>query len=228
MVDIINFGLQDYGEILNKQLSLFETMISAKKEGNGNKEILLIGEHNPVITMGRRAKEINILYSEDQLKKRGIKIFHVGRGGDVTYHCPGQLIVYPILDLEKHHMGVKNYVSILEESIIKLLSTYGIIGERIDGATGVWIEKGKPHERKICAIGIKCSRFCTMHGLALNVNSDLSGFSLINPCGFVDKGVTSMEKELGRKVDMKRLKKEFLYIFFSLVVPLEEVLNFSE
>lgn len=231
MVEVIDFGLKNYSEVLILQESLFREIIKNKNEGIKGKEYVLIGEHYPVITLGRRAKESNVLMSKEFLKNKGIELFHIGRGGDVTYHCTGQMIVYPILDLEKHKLGVKDYVNILEETVIKLLEKYGIKGERIEGATGVWISKNSSNERKICALGIKCSHFCTMHGLALNVNADLSGFSLINPCGFQDKGVTSIESELNslkKSLDMKEIKREFLNIFLSLVFPFQKVLYLPE
>lgn len=227
---IIDFGLSDYNKILDLQSDFFNKLIEAKKRGERGEEYILIGEHHPVITMGRRAQEANVLVSSNFLEKKGIKIFKIGRGGDVTYHCPGQMIVYPIIDLERHKLGVKEYVSLMEEAVIRLLSLYDIKGERIEGATGVWIEKDGKDERKICAMGIKCSRYCTMHGLALNVNSDLSGFSLINPCGFQNKGVTSLEKEKceGYEIDIRKIKKEFLHIFLSLIFPFKEVFDFTE
>ena len=220
-MEIKDFGLKDYKEILEWQVNLFNDLVATKKNKVDKKsEYILIGEHYPVITLGRRAKESNLLFPELYLNEKGIYVYHIGRGGDVTYHCPGQLISYPIIDLESHNLGVKDYVNLLEESVIKLLSEYGINGERVEGATGVWLGKGSSLERKICAIGIKCSHFCTMHGLALNVNADLSGFSLINPCGFIDKGVTSIEKELGHKVDMGVLKEKYLHILLSLILAL--------
>lgn len=195
-MEIIDFGLKNYEDILNLQLFLFNKLLEEKRNHKEVKEYILIGQHNPVITLGRRAKLSNLLIPEDSLKKMGIGLYKIGRGGDITYHAPGQLILYPILDLEKHKLGVKSYVDLLENSVAKLLSLYDIKGEKIDGATGIWLGKGSTAERKICAIGIKCSHFCTMHGLALNVSTDLSGFSLINPCGFQDKGVTSIKKEI--------------------------------
>lgn len=241
MIQVIDFGLKDYNEVLDLQTKLFNELIERKVAGrdgkNGDKEskgdeYILIGEHYPVITLGRRAKEENILFSKGELEKKEVKVYHIGRGGDVTYHCPGQLIVYPILDLEKHHLGVKDFVDLMEETVIRLIEKYGIKGERVAGATGVWVGKGTDQERKICAMGIKCSRYCTMHGLALNVTSDLSGFTMINPCGFQDKGVTSLEKEIlfeissktsdigENKLKIDKVKKDFLDIFFSLIFPL--------
>lgn len=244
---IIDFGIKEYKEILNLQETLFEKLIEEKKGGKKGSEYILIGEHPPVITLGRRAKESNVLWPESVLNERGIELFHIKRGGDVTYHCPGQMIVYPILDLEAHKLGVKQYVELLEESVIRLIARYGIKGERIEGCTGVWIKKEPEGDRKICAMGIKCTRFCTMHGLALNITSDLNGFSMINPCGFQDKGVTSLEKEISliqndnktsnepefeerisKDISMKKIKEEFLHIFLRLIFPFEEVFNFSE
>lgn len=220
-MEVIDFGLTDYGIILNQQQSLFETLIEAKKSGKEEREYVLIGEHPSVITMGRRAVEGNILQPPEFLEKKGIKVFKIGRGGDVTYHCEGQLILYPIIDLERHRLGVKEYVNLLEETVINVLAPYGLKGERIEGATGVWLGKDTERERKICAIGVKCSRFCTMHGLSLNVNSDLSGFEFINPCGFKDKGVTSMARELkgteDKELEMSQIKKELLDQFLLLL-----------
>lgn len=224
---VIDFRMGDYQKILDQQTMLFQNLVASKREHKDSEEYILIGEHPAVITLGRKAKENNIISSPQSLKEKGIGVYHIGRGGDVTFHCPGQLVVYPILDLEKHCLGVKDYVSILEESVIRLLRNHGIKGERVENATGVWIGKGTKNERKISAIGIKCSRFCTMHGISLNVNNDLQGFSMINPCGFIEKGVTSMEME-GVKVDINEIKKEFLDLFLSLIFPLKEVFNFTE
>lgn len=237
MIQTIDFGIKDYGEILKYQTTLFNELVEKKvcKEKT-EPEFILLGEHYPVITLGRRAKESNILIDEVSLNKNGIKIYHIGRGGDVTYHCPGQLIVYPILDLEKHHLGVKDFVYLMEETVIGLLDKYDIKGKRIEGATGVWIKGNRESEKKICAMGIKCSHYCSMHGLALNVSSDLKGFSMINPCGFQDKGVTSIEYEIRQSItnlkskkdiqkeeripEISKIKREFLDIFLSLILPL--------
>ncbi len=205
---VIDEGTKDYGEMLLRQKDLFSSMVMLKKDKKPlSKEYLLLVEHNPVITLGKHAKEYNLLLSEEEAANRGVGMYHIERGGDVTFHGPGQLVVYPILDLEYHHLGVKDYVNLLEEAVILTLGEFNIKGERVEGASGVWIEKGSRKERKICALGIKCSRFVTMHGLALNVNTDLTGFQMINPCGFVDKGVTSMAQELGKEIDMDDIKK---------------------
>lgn len=228
---VIDFGIKRYEEVLSHQERLFTQLIESKKRGDEGEENVMIGEHYPVITLGRRAKESNVLLNQIELKERGIKTYHIGRGGDVTYHGPGQMIVYPIIDLERHKLGVKEFVSRMEEAVIRLLDRYGIEGERVDGATGVWLGKGSDKERKICAMGIKCSRYCTMHGLALNVTTDLKGFSMINPCGFQDKGVTSLNQEVGDRaeaLDIKEVKKEFLDIFLGLIFPFEKVFDFTE
>lgn len=204
---IIDEGVRDYGEMLDRQREIFSDMVEKKKLGLPiDAEYLFLVEHNPVVTLGKHAKENNVLFSEEMLHERGVGVFHIERGGDVTYHGPGQLVAYPIVDLERHHLGVKDYVNLLEETVIRTIAEFGVKGERVPGASGVWIDAGTPFERKICALGVKCSRFITMHGLALNVNTDLSGFSLINPCGFTDKGVTSLARELGHSVDMEKVK----------------------
>lgn len=211
---IIDEGVRDYGEMLAKQREIFSDMVEKKKLGLPiGEEFLFLVEHNPVVTLGKHAKENNVLFSEEMLHERGVEVFHIERGGDVTYHGPGQLVAYPIIDLERHHLGVKDYVSLLEETVIRTIAEFGVKGERVPGASGVWIDVGTPFERKICALGVKCSRFITMHGLALNVNTDLSGFSLINPCGFTDKGVTSLARELGHPVDIEAVKEVLANIF---------------
>lgn len=228
-IEIIDLGIKSYKDSWEFQHLLFDGMIRRKKEGEKiDKEYLLLVEHPPVVTLGKHAHESNLLIPEELMRQRGVDCYHVERGGDVTYHGPGQLVVYPILDLERHHLGVKKYVDLLEEAVISVIANYGIIGERVDGASGVWIGAGTQEERKICALGVKCSRFCTMHGLALNVNTDLNGFSIINPCGFVDKGVTSIAREIGREVDMASVKRQFSDIFLRLVFPLQKFLDFLE
>ena len=151
--------------------------------------------------------------SEALLAEQGISFYHITRGGDITYHGPGQITGYPVFDLDSWQLGLKAYIDRLEEVIIRFLALYGLRGERLAGATGVWLEPQTAKARKICAIGVKSSRFVTMHGFALNVNTDLRYFSLINPCGFKDKGVTSLEKELGEKADFEQAKQRLLSIF---------------
>ena len=179
---------------------------------------LLMVEHNPVFTLGKSGKREHVLVSEEQLKNLGIEFFHINRGGDVTYHGLQQIVGYPILDLDKFKTDLGWYLRCLEQVIIDLLAEYGLKGERSAGETGVWLEPNDPFmARKICAMGIKCSRWITMHGFALNVNTDLSHFEFIVPCGIQGKTVTSLEKELGHKVDYEavkeKIKKHFQLIF---------------
>ena len=179
---------------------------------------LLFVEHPPVYTLGKSGHIENVLLSEENLTERGIQFFRTNRGGDITFHGPGQLVGYPILDLERFYRDIGKYLRNLEEVFIGLLADYGIRGERSPGETGVWIEPGiKGRERKICAIGVRCSRWITMHGFAFNVNTDLSYFGDIVPCGIPDKQVTSLEKELGRTIPMKEVmagaKRQFEKVF---------------
>jgi lipoyl(octanoyl) transferase len=170
---------------------------------------LLFVEHPPVYTLGKSGNEDNILMSQQDLKINGIEFFHINRGGDITFHGPEQLVGYPILDLDKFKTDIGWYLRSLEEVIIMTMAEYGLTGERSKGETGVWIEPGKKgKERKICAMGIKCSRWITMHGFALNVNTDLNYFNNIIPCGIQNKQVTSLEKELGKKVSMDEVKEK--------------------
>lgn len=217
-IEILDLGLTDYGTTLEYQRELFRQMVEKRKDNlPTEKEYLILTQHNPVITLGKHANPGNIILDNEILSAKGIDIYKIERGGDVTFHAPGQLVAYPLLDLAHHRLSVKSYVNLIEESVIKTIEFFGIKGERKDGASGVWIDVGDPDERKICALGIKCSRFCTMHGLALNVNNNLEGFGYINPCGFKDKGVTSMENELGTKVKFEDVKNKFLHIFLGLV-----------
>lgn len=198
---ITDLGCKPYRETWDKQLSLSQALI----DGNGEEDVLFV-EHPHVYTLGLHGKANNMLLSQEELQRRGIEFIHIERGGDITYHGPGQIVVYPIINLLNHHLGVKAYVNMLEQIVIDLLASYGVESGRVEGATGVWLGIGTPRERKICAIGVKCSRFVTHHGFALNINTDLSYFSLINPCGFIDKGVTSLALELGHSVDMEEVK----------------------
>ncbi len=222
-MDIIDFGISSYREEWKRQKEIQGSIINKKKAKEFvREEYVLIGEHFPVYTLGFHGDASNMLLNEEELSRRGCELVRIERGGDITYHGPGQLIMYPIIDLVKHNLGVKQYIGLLEETVISLLKEYGIKGERIEGATGVWIGKETPEERKICAIGVKISRGVTMHGLALNVNTDLEAFSAIHPCGFVNKGVASMQKELGESVDMTEVKSRIIRIFLGLVLSLEK------
>jgi lipoyl(octanoyl) transferase len=170
---------------------------------------LLFVEHPPVYTLGKSGNKENVLLDDDGLKEKDIQFFTTNRGGDITFHGPGQVVGYPILDLEKFYTDIGKYLRNLEEVIILTLAAYGIKGDRSAGETGVWIDPGEPgKERKICAIGVRCSRWITMHGFAFNVNTDLSYFEHIIPCGIVNKQVTSLEKELGYRLDMKEVKEK--------------------
>lgn len=171
------------------------------------KHHLLICEHPPVYTLGKSGHLENILISEAEMEQQGIQFYKINRGGDITFHGPQQVVGYPILDLEKFYTDIGRYLRSLEEVIILTLADYGIKGERSSGETGVWIEAGiKGKERKICAMGVRCSRWITMHGFAFNVNNDLNYFKQIIPCGIVDKAVTSLQKELGHPVNYNELK----------------------
>lgn len=199
-----------YREAWERQQHVFDSLIEGKLSGaeiEGGRWIFC--EHPPVVTLGKHGKKNNLLYSPEWLTERGVEYVETDRGGDITYHGYGQLVCYPVLDLDRLHLGLKAYIYRLEQSVIGLLSRYGIVAGRVAGATGVWLDGGMPAERKICAMGVKSSRFVTMHGLALNVNTDLSGFSYIHPCGFQDKGVTSMARELGTTLDMEQVKRAF-------------------
>lgn len=213
-MEIIDFGLSSYRSIWEKQKTLFSEMVELKSQKKDIvKEYILAGEHLPVYTLGFHGNATNMLLDTTELRRRGAELIRIERGGDITYHGPGQLIVYPIIDLERRKLGVKDYMFLLENCIIKLLESYGIKGEHVAAATGVWIDTNTPRERKICAMGVKCRRYITMHGLALNVNVDLDAFSAINPCGFINKGVTSIKQELNSgEVPLEEAKRELLNI----------------
>lgn len=214
-----SFSYQDLGRIvyekaLDIQTEKFNALLAAKAKGEKGRNELLFCEHEPVLTIGKSGKDSNLLIPEARLKALGISYYHINRGGDITYHGPGQITGYPIFDLETWHIGLKQYIYRLEETIIRFLALYGLKGERLEGATGVWLDPlvaGKA--RKICAIGVKSSRFVTMHGFALNINTDLNYFTLINPCGFTDKGVTSLARELGENQDFEKAKRQLASLF---------------
>ena len=192
---------------------------------------LLFVEHDPVYTLGKSGHMEHVLISEQEMEERGILFFKTNRGGDITFHGPGQVVGYPVLDLEKFSTDIGKYLRNLEEVVILALDAYGIRGERSAGETGVWIEPGiAGRERKICAMGVRCSRWITMHGFALNVNTDLSYFDHIIPCGIQNKAVTSIEKELGRPVPMEEvrqhLKRNFEKVFSVELVAAREQLAF--
>lgn len=216
-IRVENWGTVPYAEAWTRQTELFNALVEAKRAGASYNNRLVFVEHPHVYTLGRSGKAANMLLGETQLKAMGITFYHIDRGGDITYHGPGQLVCYPILNLDDFHLGLKEYIHLLEESVIRVCAFYGIEADRVKGATGVWLDAGTRLERKICAIGVRSSHYVTMHGLALNVNTDLRYFSYIHPCGFMDKGVTSLQKELGRVLPMAeveaRLQKELLNVF---------------
>ncbi len=202
-----DIGKIDYAQAWNYQKKLFKKKLNNKIEGRATKNYLLFCEHSHVYTLGKSGSENNLLVNNEQLKKMGISFFKTNRGGDITYHGPGQIVGYPIIDLDNFNLGIRSYIELLEESIISVLADFGLKGKRFGDATGVWLDVDKPggSPRKICAIGVKASRHITMHGFSFNVNTDLSFFDFINPCGFTDKNVTSMEEELRVKQDFKKV-----------------------
>lgn len=204
-------GLIDYKEAWEYQEKLFRGTVDLKikiRKGESSEETknyLLFCEHPHVYTLGKSGDQDNLLLDEAGLDENEATYYKINRGGDITYHGPGQLVVYPIFDLDHFFADIHKYMRFLEEAVINTLKDYGIAAGRVDGLTGVWIDGDKPTARKICAMGVKSSRWVTMHGIGFNVNSDLSYFSHIVPCGIQDKAVTSMENELGRKLDFNEV-----------------------
>lgn len=199
-INVIDLGLIKYTDALAIQTHQFNKLIDNKISERSNSEahFLYLCEHEPVITLGKAANEQNILLSNEFLKEKGIEVEHINRGGDVTFHGPGQITGYPVLDLDFFTSDLKVYMRLLEEVIIQTIANYNIEGYRIEDATGVWVSsKIDNHPKKIAAFGVKTSRWITMHGFALNVDVDLNYFNYINPCGFTDKGVTNMIQESG-------------------------------
>lgn len=207
MLQVVDLGIKPYGEVLAYQEQLFNTNLDAKAKQQATINTLILCEHPPVYTLGKSGKSQNILVGRDNLNA---ELFHVTRGGDVTFHGPGQLVVYPVLDLDTLSVSVTRYIHNLEEIIIRSIATYGIQGERKLGAPGIWIDAETARARKIGAIGAKVSRHITMHGLAVNVNTELHWFSKIVSCGLANMGVTSLQQELQKPVDMEEFKKVFL------------------
>ena len=206
-LNVIDWNIIPYADAWIRQTEWFDALVRAKQAGEEYENHIILCEHPHVYTLGRSGKEGNMLLSEEQLQKIGATLYHIDRGGDKTYHGPGQLVCYPILNLEEFSLGLKEYVHLLEEAVIRVCASYGITAGRLEKATGVWLEGDTPRARKICAIGVRSSHFVTMHGLALNVNTDLRYFSYIHPCGFIDKGVTSLQQELKREVPMEEVKQ---------------------
>ncbi len=221
-----DLGLRSYKEVWDLQEVLLKQNVERKaNEADRITTVnhLLFVEHPPVYTLGKSGKEEHVLINEETLKQKGIEYFHINRGGDITFHGPQQLVGYPILDLDKFKTDLGWYLRSLEQVMIDTMAEYGVRGDRSKGETGVWIDVGvKGKERKICAMGIKCSRWITMHGFAFNVNTDLSYFDFIIPCGIQNKQVTSLQKELGRAVDMnefkEKVKRNFEKVFEAVIV----------
>ena len=204
-------GLIDYKEAWDFQETIFNNTIQEKIQiRNGDttittKNYLFFCEHPHVFTLGKSGSESNLLLNELGLEQEEASFYKINRGGDITYHGPGQLVAYPIFDLDHFFTDIHKYMRFLEEAVIQTLADFGIVSGRVDGLTGVWIDGELPTARKICALGVKSSRWVTMHGIGFNVNSDLNYFTHIIPCGIDDKSVTSMQKELGRKLDMQEV-----------------------
>ncbi|MFO7999584.1 MAG: lipoyl(octanoyl) transferase LipB [Bacteroidales bacterium] len=214
-VQFEDLGTIDYKEAWDYQEQLFQGIVNQKMhnrtlsetEQSPTPNFLLFCEHPHVFTLGKNGSENNLLADMVQLQNKKASFYKINRGGDITYHGPGQIVGYPILDLDNFSPDIHQYVANLEEAVIRTIRHFGLKGERLKGASGVWLETGQPGKaRKICAIGIRSSRWVTMHGFAFNVNSDLSYFELINPCGFTDKKTTSMQAELGREVNIQEVK----------------------
>ncbi|HEY5498949.1 MAG TPA: lipoyl(octanoyl) transferase LipB [Bacteroidales bacterium] len=207
-MECINWGMVEYAEAWNRQTELFNARVEAKKIQNNLPDLLVLCEHPPVYTLGKSGVIENLLASNQMLIDRSVSFFKTDRGGDITYHGPGQIVGYPIFDLEHFRIGLRQYLYNIEEAVILFLKEFNVKGERLEGATGVWIDVDVPGKtRKICAMGVKSSHFVTMHGLALNINTDLSFFQMINPCGFTNKGVTSLSVETGMEQDMDFCRK---------------------
>ena len=228
-VQFTDWGLIDYQAAWDKQEDLLKQKVDLKMSQRDLPQSdqllashdLIFCEHPHVYTLGKSGHMDNLLLDQEELNKAEATFYKINRGGDITYHGPGQLVAYPIFDLEQFFTDIHRYLRYLEEAIIQTIAHYGIKGERYEGYTGVWLDADKPEARKICAMGVRCSRWVTMHGLALNVNPDLSYFKNIVPCGIDDKAVTSISKELGRPVDMEEVKallKENLSKQFDFII----------
>ncbi len=221
-IQLIELGQKDYKETWDLQEEKFQGIIDLKIK-NRNQDppmqtpnYFLYVEHPHVYTLGKSGDIQNLLLNEQQLVDKGASFYKINRGGDITYHGPGQIVGYPIIDLDNFFTDIHKYLRFLEETIILTIAEYGLKGERSDGETGVWLDVGTPFARKICAMGVRTSRWVTMHGFALNINTNLGYFDNIIPCGIRDKSVTSLEAELGRKVPLAEVKSKILHHFSEL------------
>jgi len=215
-IHVRDLGRMEFGATWKVQEDLFNKAIDLKiaaRKGETTElpeNHFLYVEHPHVFTLGKSGDEENLLLNDEELSKAGATYFKINRGGDITYHGPGQIVGYPILDLDQFFTDIHKYLRYLEEAIIRMLSNWGIEAGRIDGLTGVWVGVSSSNPRKIAAMGVKCSRWVTMHGFALNANTDLGYFDMIVPCGISDKGITSMQQEIGNTVDLSLVKKQLL------------------
>lgn len=208
----MDWGLKDYQEAWDEQEKVFKSVVEVKQQNRLNGEhqetpnYLIFTEHPHVYTLGKSGHLENLLLDEEALAEHQATFYKINRGGDITYHGPGQIVGYPILDLDNFFTDIHRYLRTLEEAVIHTMADYGLKGERFDGFTGVWLDADNERARKICAMGVRASRWVTMHGFAFNVNADLDYFNNIVPCGIDDKAVTSLEKELGGKLDIEEVK----------------------
>lgn len=211
-VEFIDWGLTDYQDAWNRQEEILTKTVAIKTKNRTENltletpNYLIFNEHPHVYTLGKSGHPENLLLDEQGLIEKQATYYKINRGGDITYHGPGQIVGYPILDLDNFFTDIHLYLRTLEEAVILTLADYGITAGRYEGYTGVWLDADNEKARKICAMGVRCSRWVTMHGFAFNVNVDLDYFKNIVPCGIDDKGVTSMQRELGRELDMKEVK----------------------
>ena len=221
-VEVIDLGIQLYKPTWDLQEQQLQKIVDLKKSNRAAQvavptpNYLYWVEHPPVITLGKRGLPKHLLLDEQELTDKGIEFFTTNRGGDITFHGPGQLVGYPILDLENFFTDIHKYLRLLEEAIILTLKEYGLSAERSEGETGVWLDVGTPFARKICAMGVKASRWVTMHGFALNVNTDLAYFDYIIPCGIQGKAVTSLAAELKKEISLNEVKAKILTHFSTL------------
>ncbi|MFT5257129.1 MAG: lipoyl(octanoyl) transferase [Arenicella sp.] len=218
-IQLKDLNIKDYKETWEYQTALLQEIVDVKIDNRRNEKqnktenYFLFVEHPHVYTLGKSGDLSNLLLNEKQLEEKGATFYKINRGGDITYHGPGQIVGYPILDLENFFTDIHKYLRLLEEAIILTIAEYGLKGERSAGETGVWLGAGTPFARKICALGIRSSRWVTMHGFALNVNTNLGYFDNIIPCGIRGKAVASMEAELGKKLDLEEIKGKILKHF---------------
>ena len=222
-VELEDLGLIDYKQCWDYQTKLFDSTVQLKIQNRkfpdnsiSTKNHLIFCEHPHVYTLGKSGDLKNLLIDGHKRKEKNISFYKINRGGDITYHGPGQLVVYPILDLDYFFSDIHKYLRLLEETVILTLQDYGVFGQRLEGFTGVWVDDKKETPRKICAIGVKCSRWVTMHGIGFNINSNLDYFKHIVPCGIEDKSVTSLQKETNQEIDMEELKLRFKKNFKNL------------